>query len=360
MNKWASLVSVIAVIPSVSFAAVNLTENFSISGFGSFSATKSDNLTALLRYRDISDDWCLDCDSTFGLQADWSITSDLRASAQLVKRPQDSFSSPELEWAYLAYEYDSFTFRAGRLRLPLFLMSEYYYVSYAYTGFRPPQDIYDSLLGVTSYDGVSMTWEGMIQDTVGVSVTPYWSTQAKDTYIDSNFEHLVDSDYITGMNVQFSYDDTLINISSLFSKYDVDSTHTASGTPLGSSENEMKLFTVGVEQYLGNLHVLLEGMYSKSFYTNWYISMDYPINSLTPYITYGQQRVSESGEQALIGVRYDVNQYIALNLETQFFWAKEAPGIPGFTEGRTSYFSNVVTDNNYDANLITFGISFIF
>ncbi|MCP4320864.1 MAG: sulfate ABC transporter permease [Alteromonadales bacterium] len=357
MKRWISLLSSIMLIPSVSHAAINLTDSLSLSGFASASASKSDNETPILQNREITEEWCFDCDSTAGLQVDWAITNALRASAQIVKRPQDSFSSPELEWAYIAYEYESLTFRAGRLRLPLFLMSEYYYVSYAYPWFRAPQDIYDTLLGITSYDGVSVTWEGWIQDTIAVSATPYWSTPNKDTYYTQGFDIEIDSDYITGINVQLSYDDTLVNLSSLFSKYGGDITHVDSGSSLGEFDSEMKLFTLGIEQYLGNFHLLAEGMYSQDTYANWYISVDYPIDSFTPYITYGQQRVRDSGEQILVGLRYDVNRYIALNLETQFFNAKDVTGTSALG---TSYFTEAVTTGEYDANLFTAGISVAF
>lgn len=357
MKNWTLLLPIIAFLPSASYAAINITDTLSISGFGNFSASTSDNEIPVLRDREISDEWCSDCDSTAGLQVDWAITSGLRASAQLVKRPQNSFSSPELEWAYLAYEYENLTFRAGRLRLPLFLMSEYYYVSYAYPWIRPPQDIYDSLLGITSYNGVSATWEGWIKDTVGVAVTPYWSMPSEDVFYSRGFDVEIDSDHTLGVNVQLSYDDTLVNLSSLFSKYEGNYIDVTSGSSLGSVESDIKLFTIGVEQYVGNLRLLAEGMYSQDNYANWYISMVYPFNVLTPYVTYGQQRLRDSGEQLSFGVRYDVNRYIALNLESQFFRAKE---IPGISEVRTSYFSEAVTNNNYDANLITAGISFIF
>ena len=259
MKKWVSVVFSLIMLPTLSNAAINITEDIRLSGFASASATKSDNEVPLLQNRAIANEWCFDCDSTAGLQVDWAITSDLRASAQIVKRPQDSFSSPELEWAYLAYEYNNLTLRAGRLRLPLFLMSEYYYVSYAYPWFRAPQDIYDTLLGITSYNGVSATWESWIQDTIAISATPYWSIPNKDTYYSRGFDIEIDSEFITGLNIQLSYDDTLINLSSLFSKYGGDIQHVASGSFLGDFNNEMKLYTIGIEQYFGNLHLLAEG-----------------------------------------------------------------------------------------------------
>lgn len=102
-----------------------------ISGFGSTSIAWSNNATALYVNREISEDTSYDCDTVFGLQGDIKLTDDLNQSVQVVNRPQDDWSSPELEWAYLGYSFSDYNLRAGRLRLPLFLDAEYYYVGQA-------------------------------------------------------------------------------------------------------------------------------------------------------------------------------------------------------------------------------------
>lgn len=127
-------------------ATIELTEQLSISGFGSTSWAKSDNETAVIINHGISDSSCFDCDTTFGIQLDY-FNDAFKASVQLVKRPQDNWSEPELEWAYAGYSVNNFEFRAGRLRLPIFLLSEYYYVNHAYTSTRPPEEVYNSILG---------------------------------------------------------------------------------------------------------------------------------------------------------------------------------------------------------------------
>lgn len=353
MTKWRIILSSTVLVPMMANASIALSDTVSVGGFGSFSATQSDNKTPILRNRDITDDWCYDCDSTLGLQLDWKITDQVRSSVQMVKRPQDSFSDPEFEWAYLAYEFDSLSFRAGRLRLPLFIMSEYYYVSYSYPWFRPPPDIYDSLLGITSFNGLSATWDGWIQDEVGVSITPFWSASDDNTYNDAGYNIRIDSDYAYGLNVDLSYDDTILSFSFLSSEYNQTVSDPSTNTLVSDEKQSLHLFTVGIEQYWQGWHLLAETLFSKDTYANFYISIDYPIKTFTPYITYSQQNKNQSGEQVLLGVRYDFNRYLAFNLESQYFWAPQ--------KSQTGHFTQTLVDiNDHDANIITLGMSFAF
>ncbi|HCG6381696.1 TPA: sulfate ABC transporter permease, partial [Vibrio parahaemolyticus] len=121
--KRSLLAVLISSVAFPSLATVELTDNLSLSGFGSIAWDQSDNETSLLVNRFIDDDSCFDCDTTFGLQLDYFYQA-FRASVQVVKRPQDHWSEPKVEWAYLAYTYNNVEIRGGRLRLPVFLISE--------------------------------------------------------------------------------------------------------------------------------------------------------------------------------------------------------------------------------------------
>ncbi|MDF5653339.1 sulfate ABC transporter permease, partial [Vibrio parahaemolyticus] len=83
MKKYLTMLSLsIATFPSS--ATIELTEQLSLSGFGSTSWAKSDNPTTLLVNRFIGDESCFDCDTTFGMQLDYFHKA-FRASAQVVK-----------------------------------------------------------------------------------------------------------------------------------------------------------------------------------------------------------------------------------------------------------------------------------
>ncbi|GAL16304.1 ABC-type sulfate transport system permease component [Vibrio astriarenae] len=159
-------------VPLQTYAAIEITDNLSLSGFGSTSWATSDNSAPLLVNRYIDDSNCFDCDTTFGVQLDFYYDA-FKASAQVVKRPQDDWSSPELEWAYVGYEWGDLEFKGGRLRLPVFLASEYYYVGHAYTTARPPTEVYNSILGITAFNGLSMTWNTELNDELSLALTPF-------------------------------------------------------------------------------------------------------------------------------------------------------------------------------------------
>lgn len=337
-------------------AAHPLSDTVILGGFGSVSAAKSDNTTPLFRNREITDDWCYDCDSTLGLQLDWRISPALRTSFQLAKRPQDHYSDPEWEWVYAAYEVNALTIKAGRLRLPLFLMSEYYYVSYAYPWFRPPQDVYDATLGITSYDGISFTWNGWLSDQVTTSVTAHYGLPDQGTFGVVGGQLKLDSDYTAGLSLQFYFDDSTVNASYLRSEAKQTAIMTipsSDQTVTEQSKETFDIFSVGIEQYWGPVRLLSEGLLSRDLYANWYVSLDYHWQSLTPYVTYSQQRRDRDSESYLLGLRYTLNQHLAVNAEWQYIDAKRVNRNGSFTAPPTS-------SSQEDVNLFTLGLSFQF
>ena len=96
-------VILISVISPVSLATIDLTDNLSLSGFASTSIVKSDNRTPLFIHREVTDEVCYDCETTLGLQLDYQFLDDFSSSIQVVKRPEDNWSSPEVEWLYIGY-----------------------------------------------------------------------------------------------------------------------------------------------------------------------------------------------------------------------------------------------------------------
>ncbi|MDO6774113.1 MULTISPECIES: porin [unclassified Shewanella] len=288
-------------------AAIELTDNFSISGFGSTSISKSDNKAPLFINREITDETCYDCDTLFGIQLDLDVFEGFDASAQVVKRTQDKWSEPELEWAYLSYEFSDFKVRAGRLRLPLFLVSEFYFVGQAYAWARPPGEIYDSILGTTSYDGVSLAWQYELSDEISLTVSPYYGfgrlTEVNLGPILMQF----DSDYTTGIYVDLVGFNYRIHTGFLRSKYTLRPAPTA---------DELSVFTLGAEYSLDAWQFMAEFEHDE-LQSNWYASVGYAIDDFTPYVVYAESRELRESQGVTIGLRYDVTSSISLNAEYQ-------------------------------------------
>ncbi|MGR5169378.1 sulfate ABC transporter permease [Vibrio astriarenae] len=349
-------------IPLQSFAAIELTDNLSLSGFGSTSWATSDNSTPLLVNRYIDDSNCFDCDTTFGLQLDFYYDS-FKASAQVVKRPQDNWSSPELEWAYLGYEWGDFEFRGGRLRLPLFLASEYYYVGHAYTYARPPTEIYNSVLGITAFNGFSFIWNTEISDELGLTLTPFYGF-SDDNEVDftPDFTLEFETQQVFGLNALLSGDNYRINLTYLDSTYDVTAVirnvpaqppFFPGGTVRSTDKDQnVKLYSAGFEYEWDQATFTIEAQKNEDR-ASWYTGFEYNLDKFTPYGLYGQQYndTDKTGNSFTLGVRYDLLYNVSLNAEWQSFRAYN---------GSTGPFSATEAPDDTSANMFTIMVNFVF
>ena len=344
------LILVAATVSLPSFANIDLSDNITFSGFGSSSWAKSNNQTPLLTNIEISDQSCFDCDTTFGAQID-AYYQAFHASAQLVKRPQDHWSEPELEWVYLGYNYEDLLFRVGRLRIPLFLYSEYYYVGYAYTMARPPTEVYNSILGITAYEGFSATWNIDIDDEQTLAITPFYGLEDKKEVQLNSTTHLeIDTDEMFGINFLLSGDNYRWNLSYLNASYDQRVSLIQFNYIEESNDHQMELYSLGAEYELAETMITAE-IQKNNRTSSWYASAQHRIDNLTPYLVYGQQYNEEdlSGESVTTGIRYDLRYNLSINGEWQYFQAKN--GLDG------AFVAKPVKSN---AQLYTVMINFVF
>ncbi|MGF1777354.1 sulfate ABC transporter permease [Vibrio nomapromontoriensis] len=351
------LVLAISAMSAPSLAAIDLSDNFSISGFGSTSWAKSDNATPLMVNRNINDENCYDCDTTFGVQLDYYREA-FKASVQVVKRPQDHWSEPQLEWAYLGYSVGDFEFRGGRLRLPLFLASEYYYVGHAYTTARPPEEVYNSILGITAYNGASVIWNVDISDEMQLSLSPFVGFKDNnDVDLNQAMSMEFETKNMWGANAVLTGENYRINFAYLDSTFD--QTVTLSGFTLPTQKDEsIKLYSLGGEYDFGSLKLTAEGQ-QNDFGSSWYSSAAYRIQKFTPYVVYGQTHrkssdtnpfEGKSGDSWTLGLRYDVLYNVSVNAEWQKF--------ESFGSQSGPFVSSPGKDT--DANLYTVMVNFVF
>ncbi len=354
-------------LSSISFysaATVELTEELSLSGFGSTSLTKSDNSTPLIINRGIADETCWDCDTTFGIQLDY-FKDAFKASAQLVKRPQDEWSEPELEWAYIGYNIGELELRAGRLRLPIFLASEYYYVGHAYNYARPPVELYNSILGITAYNGVNLVWNTVLFDEYQLSITPFIALSETNT-IDAtkSLDIELDIDRMSGINFALSGEYYRWNLSYFSADFDQTLKFTnARGGPsyfeLSFPNDHIELFSLGAEYEFDSLLITAERQLA-NVRSTWYASAAYKLDKFVPYIQYGENRAKKtsittydgkSGSSLVVGLRYDLLYNVSLNLEWQHF--------KSFGGDRGSFVEAPNPDNT-EAKLYTLMLNLVF
>lgn len=108
-----------------------------------------------------SHDWDYAPDSKLGLQLDARLTERLTAVVQVVAQHQyDNSFAPQLEWANLRLRLTpDLSVRAGRIALPIFMVSDTRLVGYANPWLRPPPEVYNTV-PITNNDGIDVTWQG--------------------------------------------------------------------------------------------------------------------------------------------------------------------------------------------------------
>lgn len=111
--------------------------------------------------------------STFGVQLTYQINPQTSAVTQFLASGEDEWAL-EAEWAYFNYVYnDDLIFRIGRQKAPLYLLSEYFNVSYVSPWISPPDEVY-GITGDSTYEGISFiyslptsNWESTLQVLLG-------------------------------------------------------------------------------------------------------------------------------------------------------------------------------------------------
>ena len=104
-------------------------------------------------------EWSAAADTRLGVQMTAKFTPRLSAVVQVLS--QQNFESsyrPVVEWANLRYQVSpDLSVRAGRVVLPVFMMTDTRRVGYANPWVRPPAELY-SLVPLTSNDGIDATY----------------------------------------------------------------------------------------------------------------------------------------------------------------------------------------------------------
>lgn len=95
-----------------------------------------------------------------GLQVTGQVNEKVTATAQLIARSSNDYQV-DAEWAYLSWQANDFVkVRAGRLRTPFYMYSDFLDVGYSYTWITPPQEVY--YLPFNNVDGVDVYLTGTL------------------------------------------------------------------------------------------------------------------------------------------------------------------------------------------------------
>jgi hypothetical protein len=142
MKKTLLIAAILGTTPLASHAV-----DYSVKGYASFVAgmtTDKNEFRPNIKYGDGVYDQSFDFspESRVGLQFTAKITDKLSATAQVISRGALDWE-PELPWAYLAYQInDNLQVKAGRLKAPFYMFSDYQDVGYALPWISAPRNAY--------------------------------------------------------------------------------------------------------------------------------------------------------------------------------------------------------------------------
>lgn len=145
---------------------------FSFSGYGTIGAAHSSNDQADYLVDEFKPNgpghthrWSADVDSRLGLQGLAQFTPQLSAVVQVITQQRyDDTYTPEVEWANVKYQVTpDFSVRAGRVVLPIYMVTDSRRVGYANPWVRPPVEVY-SMVPVTHVDGIDANYRTLLGD----------------------------------------------------------------------------------------------------------------------------------------------------------------------------------------------------
>lgn len=232
----AAVGSALLMLPLLSHAEDSST-SFKLRGFGTVGVTHSSQDQADYRNSLFQPSgaghtraWDLGLDTRLGLQGDLTLNDKLSAVVQLIsERNYDKTFKPNVEWANFKYQITpDLSVRAGRVALPMFMLSEYRKVGYANPWVRTPVEVY-AQIPFSSLNGVDVNYRLNIGDLATSLQATAGKTQAKlpsDRGVNE-----VDGSNTAAFNALFEYGPASVRLG--YARNKVDYTGTAPDTIFG-------------------------------------------------------------------------------------------------------------------------------
>jgi hypothetical protein len=334
-------------------------EGVSVSGFLTTGVTYGDK-QLLPTTEAVSQDGTIEntpgfsADSRLGLQISAKVNDQISITGQLLAKAREENSNVEADWAFINYRAsEQISVRAGKIKFPTFLISDYYEVGYAYPWIRPPQEVYssnpittlngvdllarfrfgDMSLLVQPYYGVSRGAQALVpQEAVQAfpicfnpAVPGFFTTCPAGTVMYTDFT----ADALRGINVSLSSDIFTIRAGALETK--------VNAPAFGVFQDTAKFSSVGLSMDWHNVVLYseafereIEGTANLAFpnQKGSYTTLGYRIGKWLPHFTTARIKDNEDPvmmffdvpldqKSETLGLRYEVGSGAALKFEVQ-------------------------------------------
>jgi hypothetical protein len=380
MNRKLLSLAIASALAMPAAQAIDLGNGVSVKGFGTVGMVHSSNRDAdyvvnMFQPRGAgrSDETSYKVDTKAAVQLDWLASDSVSFTGQLMsKQNYDRTWTPAVALAFVKFKIaQDLDVRAGRLRPPIYMMSDYLDVNYANTWVRPPVELY-SVAPIDNIDGVDVLWRPTLG---GLSwlVQPYFGHSRPDMPDGVELE----LDKMMGLNVSTTLGDFTVRASYLHTEVSlhsdglkaainalsdsaglcgVDPVACRQGAALETDADDAVFAALGAAWDNGQYFVSSElgkrstqSLFADS--TSWYVTGGTRIGKWTPYVTYASARndsqTSISGsssaviippgvpagaitngvttallqsnamdqQTASLGLRYDLNKNVALKTQ---------------------------------------------
>ncbi|MCW9046539.1 MAG: hypothetical protein OQK46_00560 [Gammaproteobacteria bacterium] len=361
-----------AIVPVAIAAALSFSHQASAlewDGFltAGFSVHDQDGAT----YQDaITEDIRFENDSKFGLQVTADVSENMQVVSQILAAGSDENFDLDVEWAYLDWILnDTVSIRGGKVKEPVFLISDYIEVGYAYPWIRPPQEVYRNN-PVNTING----FEGLIQMDVGgmgLTIQPYFGSNTEGVPGTGDAVQF-DASNFYGAAIQLASRSFTFQVS--FLQTDVQTINVSGNSALDSfaAEGDAQLISAGISTDVNNFvgyaefvtrdisEAAMEGLFPDQ--DAWYATVGYRMGNFLPHITVASSEADPvtggnpgvSQDSLTLGIRYEINDSAAFKFEVQSVEPDRASGSSGlftintlpadFADGDSATFISAAVD----------------
>jgi hypothetical protein len=367
-----------AVLLALGAAPAMAVDNVVLNGFMTAGATYTDSDTQWFN-GNIRDEIGFEQDSRVGLQVAAQINPKMSVTVQVLGRAREEDFDAFFDWGFVSYTVnEAWELRAGKIKFPTFLISDYIEVGYAYPWIRPPQEVYTSnpLTAISGADALFRARLGdadlLLQPYVGTSrgqstVVPQGALEfnadngspfpfgapGSVEFVDFEARNLI------GINASMNWDHFSVRAGYLSIETSADA--------LGVRDEDTSFWSVGgtmdLNNFIGYAEYFereIEGGANLGFpnQKGYYATLGYRMGKWMPHLTYA--KLDENGtpstcgganpfpcgealkqDSVTLGVRYELGAGAALKAEAQ----RVSPDGRGLFTGYDANGNSVLDDN---------------
>jgi hypothetical protein len=284
----------------------SMSDRLKFNGFYSVGVTRASNDAG---YADSEDSYSFDELTLIGLQGEFALGDSTSVVAQILAKGIDDFDM-SMEWAYIKHTFDNdVTVRGGKLRVPLFMYSDFLDVGFAQPWVRPPLETYVQV-PFNSYIGGDISYDIEFSESVislqafgGESTSTRTETVALDPTgtVPGSAEFDFDSEfgYLWGTSIAWNYDS--LTLRGVYGTTVASSNHPVYDPLLGEG-SQATFYGAGFQYDNGELLVVseytsteIEGLYPDV--DSYYATVGYRFGNFMPYFNYGYAESQDDAER---------------------------------------------------------------